>query len=463
MKARHNDLIIDESEPFINCGLGRKKYAVILTDILKTYSESFVLALNGEWGTGKTTFIKMWKQHLEIQQFQTLYFNAWENDFKDDPIIPLLSELRSITNNSDDIYKKVLKNGAILAKNIAPTLINLLGQKYLGTESISDIIKKTSEGALEIFESEIKQFVEKKESLEDFKKELTNFIDKRESKYPIIFFIDELDRCRPNYAVEVLEQLKHFFSVQGIVFILSIDKGQLGNAIRGVYGSDRIDAEEYLRRFIDIEYSIPNPTIKDFTNYLFRYYSFQDFFNSKERNEYLDLRNDSENFLLMAEYIFSKENTSLRQQEKIFALTRLVLCFFKNNEFTFSHLLFLLVYFKIVRNNFYKEIEKGELTIQKLCDQISDWVFKEPAQINLGYIQALLLWFYNNNKEHPQRIVLLETDENGKPKTSLKSKILSNDDDLAYYFNQIDREKYSGLKLDFLINKINLTESVIIK
>lgn len=71
-----------------------------------------------------------------------------------------------------------------------------------------------------------------------------------------MFIIDELDRCRPRYAVEVLEQIKHLFSVPGIVFVLSIDKVQLGNAIRGFYGSDLIDADEYYKNQIytdDIE------------------------------------------------------------------------------------------------------------------------------------------------------------------------------------------------------------------
>ena len=95
---------------------------------------------------------------------------------------------------------------------------------------------------------------------------------------PIIFIIDELDRCRPSYAVELLEQVKHFFSVSGIVFVLSIDKVQLGHAVRGVYGNDRINADEYLRRFIDIEYSIPVPDKNYFEIFLRLLWILDDFF-----------------------------------------------------------------------------------------------------------------------------------------------------------------------------------------
>ena len=94
----------------------------------------------------------------------------------------------------------------------------------------------------------------RKKNIISFKNSLANFIEKSTEDKPVVFIIDELDRCRPNYAVEVLEQIKHLFSVPKIVFVLSIDKEQLGHAVRGVYGSEKLNADEYLRRFIDILY-----------------------------------------------------------------------------------------------------------------------------------------------------------------------------------------------------------------
>lgn len=86
--------------------------------------------------------------------------------------------------------------------------------------------------------------------------------------------------------MEVLERIKHFFSIKGIVFVLSIDKEQLCNSIRGHYGSDRINAEEYLRRFIDVEYKLPQPDINSYCKYLYDYFDFKDFFNQDERTRY---------------------------------------------------------------------------------------------------------------------------------------------------------------------------------
>src|SRR5690606_39135017 len=95
MNIKHTPLIIpdDGSNPFVNCKLDRKKYAEVLTMTVSNYADGFVMAINNKWGTGKTTFIKMWEQQLKNEKFQTLYFNAWENDFQPEVLIALISEL----------------------------------------------------------------------------------------------------------------------------------------------------------------------------------------------------------------------------------------------------------------------------------------------------------------------------------------------------------------------------------
>ena len=74
---------------------------------------------------------------------------------------------------------------------------------------------------------------------------------------PVVVVIDELDRCRPLYAIELLEAAKHLFSVENIVFVLAINLRELGHSIKAVYGSD-FDSHEYLERFIDIAIPLPN-------------------------------------------------------------------------------------------------------------------------------------------------------------------------------------------------------------
>jgi nucleoside-triphosphatase THEP1 len=469
MKIKHHEIEIPQENPFANCKLSRQPYARVLTDIVNTYADGFVLAINNEWGTGKTTFVKMWQQQLKNEGFQTIYFNAWENDFDSNPLVALMSELETITNaKNKKVFKSVVEKGAVLVKNIAPALAKSLIKKYVvDIDDIAvDAVENATKASTEILEEEIKEYADKKKTIIEFRKELEKFVQQADNTKPLIFIVDELDRCRPNYSVVVLEQIKHFFSVSGIVFVLSIDKNHLASAVKGFYGSEQIDSNEYLRRFIDLEYSIPKPSTKDFIKYLFEYYSFKDFFSSLERMQFREFHNDSENFTSMADFLLTKSNATLRQQERIFALTRLVLCSFKINEYTFPHLLFLLIYLKIIRVDLFQQIEKGELTLQELSDSIGNLMLSEDKdnhRINTGYVEALLLWFYNNNREYRKKIDLIGTDEEGKPTTPIKSKLLSENDSLASYFENIDRQLYNHLKLDFLLKRINLTEPVTIQ
>src|SRR5690606_20239966 len=149
----------------------------------------------------------------------------------------------------------------------------------------------------DVFENEVEDYEKKKKSISDFRQSLSEFIATTNDGKPLIFIVDELDRCRPDYAVSILEQIKHFCCVPNFVFVLSIDKEQLGCAIKGVYGSGDIDAEEYLRRFIDIEYSIPEPDVDVFYKYLYDYFKYDEFFQTPERIKNYAVKEDKSNFL----------------------------------------------------------------------------------------------------------------------------------------------------------------------
>lgn len=467
MNIKHVDLEINKDEPFANCKLERKKYADILTSIVDAYPEGFVLALNNEWGTGKTTFVKMWNQSLKNAGYSTVYFNAWENDFNSNPLIAIVSELKTLTNSSNEkIFKSVLQKGAVLSKNILPALIKAIAEKYIDTGILTDTIENITKGTTEILEDEVKKYADKKESVKEFRFELELFVKKTSNSKLIVFIIDELDRCRPNYAVEVLEQMKHFFSVPGIVFVLSIDKIQLGHAVKGVYGNDNINSNEYLRRFIDLEYSLPTPSDKVFCNYLYDYYSFDKFFDTKERNQHRELNGDKSDFLKMATAIFSKDNNTLRQQEKLFAQTRLVISSFQSNSFIFPELLFLLIYIKMMFPELYSKIEKKGLSLQELSDEFFEIVSNQiqiKYNLNLLYIEAQLLDFYNNQHDYSSREKILDTDEKGKPISPIKSKLeISDGATLASCIEHISRSfHYRDLSLKYLLDRINMTEAFV--
>src|SRR5690606_14703518 len=131
-----------------------------------------------------------------------------ENDFDKNPLIAIMAELKSLTKNDDTAFKSVLQKGAILTKNIVPELLKALLTKYTGLDKATiDAIKNTSEGVTEILKDEIEEYASKKKTILEFRDELEDFVKKNTNNKPLVFIIDELDRCRPDYAVEVLEQM----------------------------------------------------------------------------------------------------------------------------------------------------------------------------------------------------------------------------------------------------------------
>lgn len=467
MNIKHNDIIIDNKNPFLNCRLGREKYAHILTNIVSNYIDGFVLAINNEWGTGKTTFVKMWQKQLENEGFRTLYFNSWENDFDANPLIPIMAELKSLTGNSDsETFKSLITKGAILTKHIAPQIFKAIAQKYVNTEPLADLIEKVADGASEILSDEIKEYTEKKKGLDDFKKDLEAYIQETTTGKPLVFIIDELDRCRPSYAVEVLEQIKHLFSVPGIVFVLSIDKVQLGHAVRGVYGSENINANEYLRRFIDLEYSIPQPDSKDFCNYLFGYFQFISFFRAPQRTQYNEFNLDHQNFISLSTILFNKTNVTLRQQEKIFAHCRIGLNFFGINEYVFPDLYLLLIYLKQINSTLYEKIKNKSITAKDLISDLSSTINSKGIDDKelrvLVKNEAYLAYFYNNfSKNTNSYSAIVHKNDQGQ---FSGVNIVTNIGDQNYFSDCVKylctHRDVSELSLEHFLNKIDLTSEI---
>ncbi len=238
MISKLSDLEIPQNDPFANCQLGRKKYAEILTQIVSMYNNGCVLAINGEWGTGKTTFVKMWQQYLINKGLTTLYFNVWENDFISDPLVGLIGEFRELSSkyNIEDKFSKVTTTAGKIVLSMLPALVEAIAKQYLGKEAVN-AIKDGTKGTVDILEKEFQNYEEQKTSIAGFRKALTDFVSSCNSDKPLIFIVDELDRCNPTFAVKVLERIKHLFSIPNIVFVLSIDKKQLCNSIKGYYGS----------------------------------------------------------------------------------------------------------------------------------------------------------------------------------------------------------------------------------
>lgn len=187
------------------------------------------MALNGDWGSGKTTFVRMWKQALKNNDYKTLYFNAWNSDYADDPLLALVSELKELSPNNEKINSIVGKAGRIMGR-VLLTVSKGLIKKTVGVEC--DTLNEALDATEEIGKEYLAKFEEQKETVEEFKNDVRKFVADNAAEKPIVFFVDELDRCNPHYAVAVLERIKHLFDIPNIIFVLAINKKELCNAIQ---------------------------------------------------------------------------------------------------------------------------------------------------------------------------------------------------------------------------------------
>lgn len=255
----------------------RKNYADFLTNFISGPEVGRVINIDAAWGAGKTFFICNWDAQLQTEGHPTLYVNAWETDFATDPLVPILQglnfRLNSLTND-DRIKKsdlKILSEKLVTGfKNGLPVILDSLVTKLTGQEDLSEFIQALMDGAKSKKANILESFEERESLVASFKSVLSESIAIifEQYKAPFFIFIDELDRCRPSYAIELLESIKHVFDIDGVVFVISTDKGQLSHSIKAVYGSE-FDSVAYLSRFFDHHITLPPPSSEQFSQSLF--------------------------------------------------------------------------------------------------------------------------------------------------------------------------------------------------
>ncbi|QBJ63819.1 P-loop NTPase fold protein [Pseudoalteromonas sp. DL-6] len=277
--------------------LDRARYATFLSRLLaqEGFDESkpddqkknYVLNLNAEWGAGKTYFLKRWSQEL-IVNYPVVYIDAWQQDYSDDPFLTVISGIIKQLQLQAKFDITIPKSAVSMFKAVAPAIAQGLTKKISGIDidelhallfSDDEIDNDQNQNTNKLTGSDfspavkalaqnlIKDHEAKNKSIEVIKSKLADWVSKFEKQegksLPIFIFIDELDRCRPSYAVEMLETIKHIFDVKGIVFVVATDTDQLQHTIKSIYG-EGFDAKVYLGRFFNSRYSLKRPVLKDF-------------------------------------------------------------------------------------------------------------------------------------------------------------------------------------------------------
>ncbi|MCY4390659.1 MAG: P-loop NTPase fold protein [Chloroflexi bacterium] len=341
----------DPENPWADDVLERKQVAERLTRIIEGQEVPFVISVDGQWGTGKTFLLKRWRQDLENHEWQAIYFNAWKDDFSDDPLLAIIGQL------SDYFDDGALKQ---LALAVAGAALAVLTKHLTGTPVTLEDLKP--EGLLAGYREQHKT----KDLLKDELASLASAV-KDETGQPVVFIIDELDRCRPTFAIELLERVKHIFDVPNVVFVFGINRSELVESLQSVYGE--IDAGIYLRRFFDMELVLPEADIEKFCMWLFDVFGIKVFLD--EMSRYAGNRVHSDEFhemTLHAPPLFRALSLSLRDIDQIVRLIALLGKTLEPQYYIYPPLLASLLSLKIIDRELYKQFIHRECSAGAVMD-----------------------------------------------------------------------------------------------
>jgi len=270
-----------DSIPFDGDLLERGHIADKLTGFVNRLQAGAVLSIDAPWGEGKTWFGNHWSAKLREGGHKVVFVNAFEQDYIEDPFMLIAAELATLLDDKKGAAEKLRVTAAAVMKALLPigtkALINAAGRLALGTADLSGGFEKALEAAQDRAGETAEKWVEKrledhaheKNSVDDYKDALIEFAEKEDK--PVVVFIDELDRCNPAFAVRLIERIKHFFEIENLVFVLLMNREQLENAIKGIYGADT-DAAAYLGKFVHLFFRLPsNATNRFVPNALLRF------------------------------------------------------------------------------------------------------------------------------------------------------------------------------------------------
>jgi hypothetical protein len=265
----------DDEGAFSGDKFGRRALAERLTSFLPRLSKNgAVIAIDAPWGAGKSWFGANWASELRKSGHKVAFLNAFEQDHTEDPFLPITAELSQLlqgNSGSAKFREKALQVACAVLPGATKLGLSFAGRWLLGVgdlpKKIEDIAEKMEEKSEQFVqhwvEKKIEDYVKEKASLTGFRDALGEMAKSEGEGRPVVVFIDELDRCRPDFAVRLIERIKHFFDTPNVVFILLINREQLERAVQGVYGGST-DGAAYLSKFIHFFFSLPHTAADSF-------------------------------------------------------------------------------------------------------------------------------------------------------------------------------------------------------
>ncbi len=372
IRIQPKEIEVPEDDPFKNDLLGRREPARILTHIVSSIDGPCVLAIDAAWGTGKTTFLKIWSQHLRNEGFPVVEFNAWETDFTGDPFIALSGELMSGLRQGEpeSITDKIdaMKGAAKeIVQRAVPVVIKIA---TAGALDVSPMVEKEAGQALASYaEERLSSYRKEQESVQAFRSTLQDMagtLSESRDGRPLVVVIDELDRCRPSYAIELLEVAKHLFTVDHIIFALAVNRAELVHSIRALYGSE-FDAQGYLRRFFDVDFRLPEADRRAFIEETLSAIQIDDYFNRTQDNEG---RQDADFVRGLLRGFFGTPDLSLRRVAQALHRLGVVFASLRGDKRSFAITAVVALIVRTVDTDLYHRFARGEASDREVVDTV---------------------------------------------------------------------------------------------
>ncbi|NCB82545.1 MAG: hypothetical protein EOM38_09135 [Bacilli bacterium] len=397
----------------------RKQFGERLANLFENSQDNIVVALDAPWGEGKSTFIKMWQGYVQNQRenkFKTIYFDAFANDYQKDPFIALTAELYSLLKDAKEEKKKEFKKKAgdaikSMSRGALKIGIRSLSGGILDGTIVDSVGKEISELAAEQIDSivadRLQNSEEDKTALVHFKQYLQQLAKEHSNDNPIIFIIDELDRCRPDFALELVEQIKHIFSVQGITFLLVQNRQQLEASVKARYGND-VNASLYLQKFVNIWFSLPRSSER-YDDYGEKYLNFA-------LKSMLDVSEEIKNtdlIELLRELVKAKK-PSYREIEQILSNVALVhnMSFGATKYYpNYQTAIAFMCYLKASFPKTFEKVLKKDITFNELIKESGfEWAEKD-LESEYGYITYMLKEIKFEYADEDTRKKMLQSEE----------------------------------------------------
>lgn len=391
----------------------RKLFGEGLQRLFERVDDPLTVILDSPWGTGKSTFIEMWCGHMRQQGFPIIHIDAFKHDHADDAFGTLAGEVfakveeyctaikdqekgvlllsdeqrEGLKDKTKKLFNVTRRFGTVVLKSGARGVAKRLAEKAVGEEGAeelkehfgefsAELIKASADNAGEELGAVLEELVDSKFAgrsqqvllIEEFTGKLSELalelqksaaelaaangfdLNSRTEKRPLIFVIDELDRCKPNFSLEVLELVKHFFAQKGIHFLLSTHVEQLESSVAHAYGI-KGQTSEYLQKFYSLIVKLPS--VAD-------YRASSEYVMQQLKQISQELPCEAQVALLRtAEYLFRKctQNFSLRAIERAMAQLRLILLTIDYSYVQdFSATLLSLVFIKINDDKVYTRL-----------------------------------------------------------------------------------------------------------